>query len=89
MVRSVYPLFIDQLRGIVEEVHFGLIVWENAFATTPLPSGVFRGPYDEYWSAKPNGGGNECTHVGEKLKWTLERYPDGVSPFQGFDEEPT
>jgi hypothetical protein len=79
------PILHARLK--VDEVHFGVIVWENAFAATPLPMGLFRGPYDEYWSAKPNGAGNEQTHVGEKLKWTLERYPDGVSPFQALDPE--
>lgn len=71
----------------VDEVHFGVIVWENAFAATPLPDGLFRGPYDEYWSAKPDGSGNTRTHVGEKLQWTLDRYPDGVSPLETLDPE--
>jgi hypothetical protein len=71
----------------VDEAHFGVIVWENAFAATPLPPGLFRGPYDEYWSAKPEGGGNTRTHVGEKLQWTLDRYPDGLSPFEALARE--
>ena len=34
----------------IGEKHLGLIVWENAFAATPLPGDLFRGPYDERWA---------------------------------------
>jgi hypothetical protein len=33
----------------IAERHTGAIVWENAFAATPFPCDLFRGPYDERW----------------------------------------
>lgn len=71
----------------VDEVHLGVIVWENAFAANPLPKELFRGPYDEYWSAREDRSGNILTHRGNVLKWTLDRYPDGVSPFEALARE--
>jgi hypothetical protein len=32
------------------ELGLGLVVWDNAYAETPLPLDIFRGPYDERWS---------------------------------------
>lgn len=72
------PVVHGRLKA--DEVHYGLIVWDNAFAATPLPDGLFCGPYDERWTRSESGTGNVRTHQGEKLQWTLERYPDGVSP---------
>jgi hypothetical protein len=70
----------------VDESHYGLIVWKNAFAANPLPKGLFRGPYDEHWSTSGSGAGNVRTFVGEKLQWTLDRYPDAVSPLCRDDD---
>jgi hypothetical protein len=70
----------------VDKSHYGLIVWENAFAANPLPKDLFRGPYDEYWSTSEPGAGNVRTFVGEKLQWTLDRYPDAVSPLWRDDD---
>ncbi len=65
----------------VEEMHYGLIVWENVYAATPLPEGIFKGPYDEHWRKSEDGMANVQTYVGDGLRWTQERYPDAVSPF--------
>ena len=32
------------------ELGLGVVVWDNAYADTPLPLDIFRGPYDERWS---------------------------------------
>jgi hypothetical protein len=72
----------------VDVSHYGLIVWENAFAANPLPKELFRGPYDEHWSTSESGEAKLRTFVGEKLQWTLDRYQDAVSPLWRDDELP-
>lgn len=49
----------------ITERHIGVMVWENAFAATPLPADLFRGPYDERWGR--DGQGIRRLHVGEIL----------------------
>lgn len=49
------------------ECHAGVIVWENAFAATPLPADLFRGPYDEVW-----GGDGSRTHLGAGVAECLQ-----------------
>lgn len=50
-------------EGVASQL--GVIVWDNIFATTPLPSDLFRGPFDERWSG--DGYGFRRCYVGDGL----------------------
>ncbi|HYI10939.1 MAG TPA: hypothetical protein VEK57_17920 [Thermoanaerobaculia bacterium] len=48
------PTIQSKVDFNISERHTGVIVWENAFAATPLPADIFRGPYDERWGREGN-----------------------------------
>ncbi len=40
---------LKRLDFDITETRLGVMVWENAFATTPLTRDLFNGPFDERW----------------------------------------
>jgi hypothetical protein len=55
-----------QLPFDQSETAVGVVVWENVFAATPLPTELFRGPYDVQWTG--TGDGISLSFEGPNLK---------------------
>jgi hypothetical protein len=63
--------------GPEQEAQPGLIVWENPYATNPLPRSIFCGPYDERWGVDGADGKYKRLFVGEGLA-LMERERDSA-----------
>ncbi len=57
---------LDGTVSFPEETAVGVTVWENYYASRPLPRDLFRGEFDRWWSIE--GDNQEPTFEGRRLQ---------------------